>query len=169
MKCLRSISLAPFDAKSSSPAFNLRRSRRVGDRSDAGVGVGAVPLRPQAGQLCSPASFRHAVSLLECWPLWKGFWREHQHAAGSTALGKPSALSVPADLPGLPLRSLRSRASVHSGSPPEPVPALIFGRCLSNRSPAYLGVDVQPSCSRKPNMPTAESSRPWTQAYSLKG
>ena len=94
-----------FDAKSSSPAFNFRRSRRSGDRSDDGVGVGAVFLGPRSWSrtVSLPA---HPENIFGC---------EHQHAAGST-LGKPSALSV-AEESHLFLRRapLNPRAPVHSG------------------------------------------------------
>ena len=60
-----------------------------------------------------------------------------------------AAITLLSFLPAWSTNSQRRRygavGSEASYSPPEPAPALIFGRCLSSRSPAYLGVDVQPS------------------------
>ena len=70
---------------------------------------------------------------------------------------------------------LRCHWSVHAA------PALIFGRCLSSRSPACpgcrrptrrierVGAVADSFCSRKTNMLMADSSRHRTQTYPLEG
>ena len=127
MKCLRSVSVAAL-MSSRSPVSTFGEAAALA----AGVGVGAVFLRPQARQLCDPGLFRHAVSLLECRSLRKGFffWSAHQHAAGSSALGQAAGASVAAgwvellpafaDAGHLFLRRapLNPRPPVHSGGGP---------------------------------------------------